>query len=132
MSALSIVLKQMSSVTTYMCLEKHVSIAVMYPIVCGLLKRHLKVSNDDSTVERKFKDIISAELIRMFKPLEIETESGIPILASLHYPRYKHLHFLTIEQIAFAEKTLESALDDIPLVPMSANSTRQQSTAEHR
>jgi hypothetical protein len=41
MSEVSYALKQLPNVTTYMCLEEDVSSPVMYPIICGLLKKHL-------------------------------------------------------------------------------------------
>ncbi|XP_071147348.1 E3 SUMO-protein ligase ZBED1-like [Mytilus edulis] len=114
---ISAVLKQMSHVTTYMCLEKDVSASVMLPIVNGLLKKHLKNSEEDSALAHKMKASISEELITRFKPYDIETASTQHALASLLDPRHRTLNFFSPEQKKVAIEMLESKLDDVPLKP---------------
>jgi hypothetical protein len=61
MSAVSCVLKQLSNVTTYMCLEEDVSSSVMYPIICGLLKKHLATVEGESPLIRKMTESIATQ-----------------------------------------------------------------------
>ena len=62
MSDLSTVLSNLSEVTTYMCSEKNVSLSEVFSIVCGLLRKSLKVLDSEGTVIRKAKELISEEL----------------------------------------------------------------------
>ncbi|CAC5384339.1 unnamed protein product [Mytilus coruscus] len=125
---ISEVLKQMSHVTTYMCLEKDVSASVMLPIVHGLLKKHLKNSEEDSALAHKMKASISEELITRFKPYNIETASTQHALASLLDPRHRTLNFFSPEQKKVAIEMLESKLDDVPLKPAVKKSSTNLGT----
>jgi len=110
MSDISTVLKDLSEVTTYICVEKHVSLSQVYPIVCGLIKKSLKLHDNDSSVVRKVKETISGELKRRYRPFDNETANNIPVMASLLDPRYKRLTFASVEQCKMAEDCLESKL----------------------
>ena len=54
---LSTTLEPLTAVTTYTSKEKSVSCSVVYPVVCGLLNKSLKVTSEDNSVVRKVKDI---------------------------------------------------------------------------
>jgi hypothetical protein len=60
MSDLSTVLSNLSEVTTYMCSEKNVSLSEVYPIVCGLLRKSLKVLDSEGTDKRGAERTLSA------------------------------------------------------------------------
>lgn len=75
MSEVSCILKQLSNVTTYMCLEKDVSSSVMYPIVCGLLKKHLTTVEGESPLIRKMTESIANELKTWYNPFDKEIAS---------------------------------------------------------
>ena len=117
MSEVSCVLKQLSNMTTYMCLEKDVSSSVMYPIVCRLLKKHLATVDGKSPLIRKITESIANELKTRCNPFIKEIASSQPVIASLLHPRYKSLCFFSDEQNKLAWETLEAKLDDIPLHP---------------
>jgi hypothetical protein len=76
MSDLSTILSDLSEVTTYMCSEKNVSSEV-YPIVCGLLRKRLKVLDSDGNVIRKAKELISEELKGCYQPSDIKAEESL-------------------------------------------------------
>lgn len=123
---ISSVLKQMSHVTTYMCLEKDVSASVMLPIVCGLLKKHLQNLHEDSSLVRQMKASISEELISRFHPFSTKIATTQPAMASLLDPRYKGLIFFTDEQKKIATDALDSKLDDVPLKLTSSMSVEKK------
>ena len=129
MSEVSCVLKQLSNVTTYMCLEKDVSSSVMYPIVCGLLKKHLTTVEGESPLIRKMMESIANELKTRYNPFDKEIASSQPVIASLLDPRYKSLSFFSDEQNKLAWETLETKLDDIPLHPFKKQNVNDEEIA---
>jgi len=129
MSEVSCVLKQLSNVTTYMCLEKDVSSSVMYPIVCGLLKKHLTTVEGESPLIRKMMESIANELKTRYNPFDKEIASSQPVIASLLDPRYKSLSFFSDEQKKLAWETLETKLDDIPLHPFKKQNVNDEEIA---
>ena len=69
-----------------MCSEKNVSLSEVYPIVCGLLRKSLKVLDSDGNVIRKAKKLISEELKGRYQPSDIKTASSTLVMASLTDP----------------------------------------------
>ena len=45
-----------------MCSEKNVSLSEVFPVVCGLFRKSLKVLDSDGNVIRKANELISEEL----------------------------------------------------------------------
>lgn len=50
------VLKDFSEVTTHMCSEEYVSVSQIYPIICGLLRKTLVITEVDSSAAHLTKD----------------------------------------------------------------------------
>ena len=112
---LSTTLEPLTAVTTYMSKEKSVSYSVVYPVVCGLLNKSLKVTSEDNSVVRKVKESIAMELNKHYLPTDVNTAKTTPVIASLLDPRYKKLLFLNPDQCKTAESTLDAMLDEMPL-----------------
>jgi hypothetical protein len=87
----------------------------MYPIVCGLLKKHFTTAEGESPLIRKMTESIANELKTRYNPFNKEIASSQPVIASLLDPRYKSFSFFSDEQKKLAWETLETKLDDIPL-----------------
>ncbi|XP_063436604.1 E3 SUMO-protein ligase ZBED1-like [Mytilus trossulus] len=121
MNDMSTVLMDLSNVTTYMCSENSVSLSEVYPIVCGLIRRSLKVQDSDGVIIRKTKDVISDELNRRYQPND-KTACSTPVIASLMDTRYKKLTFLSSEQRKTAEEFLEGLIDEMPLKRLTETS----------
>ena len=115
MADISSVLKDLTTVTTFMSGENDVSCSYVYPIVCGLMNTSLKIESEDSSVTRKVKGSVSQQLQVRFKPLSTDSAATVPAVAALLDPRYKRLPFFSRNQRRAAEAELESRLDDIPL-----------------
>ena len=78
--------------------EKDVSLSEVYPIVCRLLRKKLKVLDSDGNDIRKAKELISDELEGRYQPSDIKTASSTLVMASLMDPRYKRVSFLSSAQ----------------------------------
>ncbi|KAH3719695.1 hypothetical protein DPMN_062562 [Dreissena polymorpha] len=98
-----------------MCSESDVTCSVIYPMVCGLINTCLVVEDTDSSLISRIKETKRGELDKHYQPTATETAKSTPVLASLLYPRYKGLPFLSRDQRKIAEETLESRMDEAPL-----------------
>lgn len=87
-------LKPLQVATTALCLDQNVSVSLIYPVVNGLLKKHLVIGSDDLPVVKRFKELIAGELHRRF---QFDPEC-VPILAAAVDPRYKELKFISGEE----------------------------------
>jgi len=128
MAEISKVLQQLTKVTTYMSTESNVSTSVVYPIVCGLIRKHLSANADDIPVVIRIKTVIADDLHKRFKPAEVATAATVPVLSSCLDPRYKHLNFLSNEQRKLAIETLESTLEELPLTMLKRRSRENESS----
>jgi hypothetical protein len=81
MAEISKVLQQLTKVTTYMNAESNVSTSVVYPIVCGLIRKHLSVNADDIPVVIRIKTVIADDLHKRFKPGEVATAATVPVVS---------------------------------------------------
>ena len=107
----------------YMCSEKNVSLSEVYPIVCGLLRKSLKVLDSDGNVIRKAKELISEELKGRYQLSDIKTASSTPVMASLMDPRYKRLSFWSSAQRNKVEESLDRLIDEMPLKKLTVASS---------
>ena len=128
MAEISKVLQQLTKVTTYMSTESNVSTSVVYPIVCGLIRKRLSANADDIPVIIRVKTGIADDLHKRCKPAEVATAATVPILSSCLGPRYKHLNFLSNEQRKLAIETLESTLEELPLTMLKRRSRENESS----
>jgi hypothetical protein len=113
-----------------MCSEKNVSLSEVYPIVCGLLRKSLKVLDSDGNVIRKAKKLISEELKGRYQPSDIKTASSTPVMASLTDPRYKRLSFLSSAQHKKTEESFDGLIDEMPLKKLTDQWLRYTSVKE--
>ena len=60
-------LKSLQVATTALCLDLNVSVSQIYPVVNGLLKKHLVIGSDELPVVKRFKELITGELHRRFQ-----------------------------------------------------------------
>jgi hypothetical protein len=125
---ISKVLRQLTKVTTYMSTESNVSTSVVYPIVCGLIRKHLSANTDDIPVVIRIKTVIADDLHKRFKPAEVATAATVHVLSSCLDPRYKNLNFLSNEQQKLAIETLESTLEELPLTMLKRRSRENESS----
>ena len=128
MAEISKVLQQLTKVTTYMSTESNVSSSIVYPIVCGLIRKHLSANADDIPVVIRIKTVIADDLHKRFKPAEVATAATVPVLSSCLHPRYKYLNFLSNEQRKLAIETLESTLEELSLTMLKRRSKESESS----
>ena len=98
MSQLVVVLKPLQVATTALCEEHNVSVSLVYPVVYGLLKKHLAPASDDRPAVKVFKKTVASELKERFDPDSKEIAEDPPVLASSLDPRYHLLKFFSSEQ----------------------------------
>ena len=91
---ISSVLTDLTKVTTYMCADKSITSSEIYPIVFGLMKNCLNVTNQDNTIIVKVKETVSNELYRRFRTSDVDICDSTPVLASLLDPRYETLLYV--------------------------------------
>lgn len=94
LSQLVVVLKPLQVATTALCKEQNISSSLIYPVVNGLVKCHLKADNGDQVAVKRFKEVVTTELQHRF-PFDPE---NIAVLAAAVDPRYHQLMFFTTEQ----------------------------------
>ena len=87
-------LKPLQVATTALCFDQNVSVSLIYPVVNGLLKKHLVIGSDDLPVVKRFKELIAGELHRRF---QFDPEC-VPIFTAAVDPRYKELKFISGEE----------------------------------
>ena len=66
LSQLVVVLKPLQVATTALCKEQNISSSLIYPVVNGLVKCHLKADNADLVAVQRFKEVITTELQHHF------------------------------------------------------------------
>ena len=110
-----------------MSTESNVSTSFVYPIVFGLIRKHLSANVDDIPVVIRIKTVIPDDLHKGFKPAEVATAATVPVLSSCLDPQYKHLNFLSNEQRKLAIETLESTLEELPLTLLNRRSGENES-----
>ena len=96
------VLKPLQVATTALCLDENVSVSLIYPVVNGLLKKHLVIGNDVLPVVKRFKELVAGELHCCF----LFDPECVPILASAVNPRYKELKFISGEKFTHVHEAL--------------------------
>ncbi|XP_045158580.2 E3 SUMO-protein ligase ZBED1-like [Mercenaria mercenaria] len=93
---LSDILRPLADTTEYMCTER-----------C--------VSNMDSNIASRVKEVIREDLIRRYQPSSDTAAESTAALGALLDPRYKKLPFFSSQQRKITHGALESCLEDLPL-----------------
>ena len=88
------VFKPLQVTTTALSKAQNISSSLIYPVVNGLLKCHLKSDSRDLAAVKHFKEVVLVELQHHF-PFDCE---NVAILAAAIDPRCQHLKFFTTEQ----------------------------------
>jgi len=134
MSQLVVVLKPLQVATTALCEEHNVSVSLVYPVVYGLLKKHLAPASDDRAAVKVFKKTVASELKEHFDPDSMEIAEDPPVLASSLDPRYHYLKFFSSEQhSATYSKLKELAVKrdaETLTVLVNESETREESAAK--
>ena len=131
-SQLIVVLKPLQVATTALCEEHNVSVSLVYPVVYGLLKKHLAPASDDRTAVKVFKKTVASELKRRFDPDSEEIAEDPPVLASALDPRYHQLKFFSSEQRSVTYNKLKDlAVEvDAEAQTVEVEAETQESTAK--
>ena len=98
-SQLVVVLKPLQVATTALCEEHNVSVSLLYPVVYGLLKKHLAPVPNDQPAVKVFKETVSHQLKQWFNPDSKQIVDDPPILASGLDPRYHQLKFSAVSNV---------------------------------
>ena len=91
---LLVVLKPLQVATTALSCEQNVSSSLVYPIIHGLIKCHLKPDTNDLPAIKRFKETVISQVKERFA---FDPEN-IAILSAAVDPRYHGLEFLRSEQ----------------------------------
>ena len=91
-------LKPLQVATTVFSFEQNASCSIVYPVINGLLTKHLVVEESDLPAIKNFKQIVSSQLQNRFKPDSLDTAKSLPVLCATIDPRHSKLTFLTEEQ----------------------------------
>ncbi len=98
LSQMVTVLKPLQVATTVFSLEQNASCSIVYPVINGLLTKHLVVEEPDLPAIKNFKRNVSNQLKKRFKPNDLDTAKSLPVLCAAIDPRHSKLTFLTEEQ----------------------------------
>ena len=112
-SDLIVALRPLQVATTALCNENNVSISSIYPIVNGLLKKHLVISSDDNHAVKVFKEIVSTHLRKRFNPDSVNIAEEPAALATALDPRYHQIKFFSDEQRSFTHRKLCELASDV-------------------
>ena len=92
------ILKALQVATTELCEAKVVAMSLVYPVVNGLLKKHLITTSGDVPTVKRFKQTVTTEIKRRFNPDGSDIVTKVAILSSALDPRYLQLKFLNEDQ----------------------------------
>ena len=99
--------------------------SLVYPVVYGLLKKHLAPVPDDQPAMKVFKETVSHQLKLRFNPDSEQIVEDPPILTSGLDPRYHQLKFFSSEQ----RSVIYSKLKELA-VQVDAESAEAQTVEE--
>ena len=97
LSQMVTVLKPLQVATTVFSLEQTASCSIVYPVINGLLTKHLVVEESDLLAIKNFKQNVSNQLKNRFKPNDLDAAKSLPVLCAAVDPRHSKLTFLTEE-----------------------------------
>ena len=92
------ILKALQVATTELCEAKVVAMSLVYPVVNGLLKKHLITTSGDVPTVKRFKQTVTTEIKRRFNLDGSDIVTKVAILSSALDPRYLQLKFLNEDQ----------------------------------
>ena len=109
-------LKPPQVATTALCEAKAVSISRVYPVINGLMKKHLVIADGDLHAVKVFKRTVVAEIQDCFKPESPDIADAAPVLAAALDPHYHQLKFLSAAQRSIAYTALKEKVKKLKMV----------------
>ena len=89
------------------------SSSIIYPVLHGLIRNHLKIDDKDVPAVKHFKKQVSKDLTERFEIDEECIASSIPFLCTAVDPRYSSLKFATNEQRSTVREAMLQRLNEI-------------------
>ena len=99
--------------TTALCEAEIVFITLVYPVINGLLKKHLAAKPDDLAPIQAFKETVSQQIKCHFIPDSLEIVDKPPLLAAVVDPHYHQLKFVSERQRPLVYAALKEKVDEI-------------------
>ena len=132
LSQLLVVLKPLQVATTALSKDLNVSSSLIHPVVNGLVKCHLKPGGDDLAMIKRFKEVVTGELLRRFP---FDRESVATLSAALD-PRHHHLNFHSAEEQTQVHEIISDKVETLykqdSATPSSSDSACTQPQAKKR
>ena len=91
------VLKPLQMATTALCEAEIIKVSLVYPVINGLLKKHLLADPDIILPVKNFKEKVF-QIKCCFFPDSLEIADKAPVIAAAIDPHYHHLAFLSDRQ----------------------------------
>ena len=129
-SQLIVVLKPLQVATTALCEEHNISVSLVYPVVHGLLKKHLAPLSGEHTAVKVFKENVASQLKQRFDPDSEEIAEDPPVLASALDPRYHQLKFFSSEQRSVIYSKLKELAVEVHAEAQTVETEAQESIAK--
>ena len=77
------VLEPLQIATTALCETEIVSCSLIYPVINGLLKKHLVPGESDLPTVKRFKEVVAQDIERRFNVSQAVKEQNITIFATI-------------------------------------------------
>ena len=106
-------LKPLQVATTALCEAEIVPIALVYPVINGLLKKHLSAKPDDLAPIKAFKELITQQIKCRFIPDSLEIVDKPALLAAAVDPHYHQLKFMSERQQPLVYAALKDKVDEM-------------------
>ena len=106
-------LKPLQVATTALCEAEIVSIALVYPVINGLLKKHLSAKPDDLAPIKAFKELVTQEIKCHFIPDSLEIVDKPALLAAAVDLHYHQLKFMSERQRPLVYAALKDKVDEL-------------------
>ena len=107
------VLKPLQMATTALCEAETVTVSLVYPVINGLLKKHLLADTYDLSPVKNFKEKVSQESKCRFNPDSIEIVDSAPLVAAAIDHHYHHLKFLSDIQHSLVHEAVKERVKAI-------------------
>lgn len=106
--------------TTALSKDQNVSSSLIYPVVNGLVKCHLKIGTDDHQMIIRFKETVKGELLSRFAFIP----DSVPAISEALDPRYHHLGFFSSEEQSQVRDIISIKVDALHLANSENESTQ--------
>ena len=111
-----------------MCESEIVYVSLVYPVIHGLLKKHLINKTDDLQAVKAFKEKVTQEILCRFTPDSLEIINEPSLIASALDPHYHQLKFLSDSQRSLVYAVIKEKVAE--MLPGTAESEETTGTTE--